>query len=267
MTRTKNRVANAFLSCLAIGSISAGVLALDHSLDGQHDILQGIGLAPSYGAKDFQEAPDTAADSPNLTVTGQAASPVAADSQGMPADTNTTINLDGISPGGGIGPAEHNWDVLAPLELSIPEVNLVIPIVESPLVEGSNDNEYEMVLPVSYQAGWLNTSAPLDATEGTTTIAGHVNWANGNWAPMSNLYNVKPGMIVRTTSADGTITKWRIDDEEPQTVKWEYFSTYYNVEAKTGPRKLILATCDGVTNSYGITVYDSNYVVTATAIP
>lgn len=266
MTTNKNRVANAVLSCLAIASISSGALVLDHGLDGQDDILQSIGLAPSYGAKDFQKSPVTATDSPNLTVTGQAASPVAADSQGMPTDPNTTINLDGISPGGGIGPAEHSWDVLAPLELSIPEANLVIPIVESPVVEGSNANEYEMVLPVSYQAGWLNTSAPLDATEGTTTIAGHVNWANGNFAPMSNLYNAQPGMIVRTTSVDGTITKWRIDDEEPQTVKWGEFSTRYDIEATTGPRKLILATCDGATNTYGITVYDSNYVVTATAI-
>ncbi|QRZ61810.1 class F sortase [Rothia sp. ZJ932] len=266
MTTNKNRVTNALISCLAIASIGTGTLALDHCLDGQHDILQSIALAPSYGTKDFYESPTTATDSPNLTVTGQAASPVAADSQGMPADATTTITLEGISPGGGIGPAEHNWDVLAPLELSIPEVNLVIPIVESPLVEGANTNEYEMVLPVSYQAGWLNTSAPLDATEGTTTIAGHVNWSNGNWAPMSNLYKVKPGMIVRTTSAEGTITKWRIDDEEPQTVKWEDFSTHYSIEATTGPRKLVLATCDGVTNSYGVTVYDSNYVVTATAI-
>lgn len=263
----KKRVANIFLSCVATAAVGVGVLTIDHAYDGQHDILQGIGLAPSYGAKNFQENPVVAADSPNLTVAGHAASPVVADSQGMPADADITINLEGISPGGGLGPAEHNWDVLAPLELSIPEANLVIPIVESPLVEGSNANEFEMVLPVSYQAGWLNTSAPLDAVEGTTTIAGHVNWRNGNWAPMSNLFNVKPGMIVRTTSADGSITKWRIDDEDPKTVKWEDFSTYYDIEATTGPRKLILATCYGATNSFGVTVYDSNFVVTATAIP
>lgn len=256
------------LSCAGMGG---GVLWMDNALDGQNDILQGIGLEDKYGSTDHLVQPTEAGtDSSNTKVDPSATaipSAIPADEHGLPAD-GSKVDTSGISPGGGLPMEGHDWDTMAPMELSIPEVNLVIPIVEKGVIPTGSGTSVSMDLPVSYQAGWLNTSASLNATKGTTFIAGHVNWLGGGLAPMSGIKLAKPGMIVRTSDAEGHIQKWVVDEHDPsisQPVKWADLTKNYDIENKNGERKLILTTCEDSTDD-GIVNYDSNYVVTASPL-
>lgn len=257
----------AVLSVIGLSCLST--LAIDNGLDGQNDILQSIGLEEKHGVDTMSTPSEAGKDTSNVTIAPSlsAASPIAANAQGLPAD-GSKVDTTGISPGGGLAPENHDWNTMAPMELSIPEVNLVIPIVEKGTIATSDPNVSAMDLPVSYQSGWLNTSAPLNAQKGTTFIAGHVNWVGGGYAPMSNIYNAKPGMIIRTSDAEGHIQKWKVDAHDPkiaQPVKWADLSKNYPITDTDGKRQLVLTTCDDSTDD-GVENYDSNYVVTASPI-
>lgn len=183
-----------------------------------------------------------------------------ADALGEPVTGMDGVDTSGISPGGGQGPEGYDWTTMRPGELMIPQARLVVPVVERGLVQGA-DGERSMDLPVSFQAARLRESAEVGARRGTTVVAGHVNWADGSWAPMSNLYAVRPGMLVHLTDRDGTRTSWRVTGttEVPQTE----LSRQVPLTDTTGTRRLELITCTAERDADGSVRFTKNLVVTA----
>lgn len=98
--------------------------------------------------------------------------------------------------------------------LRSPAVQLNMPIVPkgkklmSRRQEGNTVIEdYAIDVPVSFQCGWLNTSAPLTGSAGTSVLSGHVNYVNGNFAPMSAIKLLSAGDIVLTTDNTGAMSR------------------------------------------------------------
>ena len=183
-----------------------------------------------------------------------------ANAQALPVEGMEGVDLSEISPGGGEGPEGYDWTAMNPGELMIPKIKLIVPVVARGIIpDGSGGRT--MDLPVSFQAAWLRESAEITAENGTTVIAGHVNWSDGSWAPMSNLYNASPGMKVYLTSREGDLTVWRVTktDEFQQSELSEKIS----VIDTDGPRRLVLITCKSVTNPDGSLSFTKNWVVTA----
>lgn len=251
----------AMVGVFSVSVVVAAVVGVDQVMDGQADVLQGLGLEQApHGPTDFTTSPEAAPTPREVAVSGTAAAAVTANDDGLPEDGMDAVDLTGISPGGGRAPEGHDWEAMRPSELAIPQANLVIPVVTRNLVT-TDGATTEMDLPVSYQAGWLASSAAVGAEQGTTVIAGHVNWADGSWAPMSNLYNATPGMTVLVTGEDGSLTSWRVTQSD--TVPQTELSDLFALTDTTGPRQLILITCEASLNNQGDLLFDKNHVVTA----
>ncbi len=104
-------------------------------------------------------------------------------------------------------------------------------------------------------------SAPLSASTGEVTIAGHVNWAGMAPFAFARLAYLHPGDLVYTTDAAGAQAAWRV-----QTVVARPKSQPIDAAAfagKSGPRTLSLITCGGAYDS-GSASYEDNVYVTAT---
>lgn len=183
-----------------------------------------------------------------------------ADALGVPTSGLDGVDLSGISPGGGQGPEGYDWTTLRPGELMIPRVNLVLPVVERGIVrDGSRTRSME--LPVSFAAARLRESASITAHHGTTVVAGHVNWSDGSWAPMSNLYNTAPGMPVYLADRSGRLTTWRITATAD--IPQSQLSHRVSLTDTRGPRRLVLITCKAERGADGSVVFTRNWVVTA----
>ncbi|MDO5618499.1 class F sortase [Kocuria sp.] len=238
-------------------------MTIDYMADGQSNVLQSIGIEDRpLGPADMATSPGsaTAPAAEHITATGTPAPDYSANADGLPNNGMEGVDLSGISPGGGQGPPEHDWATMNRSELAVPQANLIIPVVPRDLVN-LDGNSLEMDLPVSFQAGWLTSSSPVSAQSGTTVVAGHVNWADGSWAPMSNLYNTTPGMTVLTSDDFGSVQEWTVTRSEgvPQTE----LSHLFTLTETSGPRQLILITCEATVDSQGNLVFDKNHVVTA----
>lgn len=251
---------------LAIFGISVaiiGILAIDYFTDGQSDVLQSIGIEePPLGPENLaspENAPEAVAGE-DVEVSGDSAHDYSADTEGQPVSGMDGVDLSTISPGGGLAPEEHDWSTMRPSEVAIPEANLVIPFVPRGLISLDSSTQ-EMDLPVSFQAGWLTSSSPLGTENGTTVMAGHVNWADGSWAPMSNLYNATPGMTVLTSDDGGTVQEWTVTHSN--SVPQNELSQLFSLTDTKGPRKLVLITCEASVDDHGNIVFDQNHVVTA----
>lgn len=268
---------------VAAGCLLAGVTGTAFIIDGadgsfdlgrQAESSVGIdlpGVEQKHGEEEFystsdEHRPEGAVEAPeNLastfsgdtltspTVTGETPENYVAGEDGLPTTGMDGVDLSGISRGGGLGPESPQWADMAPSSVSIPEANLAIPYVPKGVSGG------QMELPVSFQAGWLNTSAPPVSKAGTSVIAGHVNWSDGSWAPMSNLYNASPGMTVRTSDASGDVEVWKVTDV--RSVPQDRLSELFSLDDTEGERKLLLVTCKS--EDGGLT-YGDNLVVTAT---
>lgn len=187
-----------------------------------------------------------------------------ADSNSLPVGVSNSEELEklleGISKGGGQGSETINWSSIPTSTLRVPEVNLSIPIVSKGVIprnDGSNINDVE--IPVSFQCAWNSTTAPLNSLKGTSVLSGHVNYPNGDYAPMSNLYWAKEGMRVITCDSNSEIRYWRITNVgEP--ISQEDLSQKYNTKDLTGSKRLLMLTCH-YNNSTG--VFDQNLPVEA----
>lgn len=224
--------------------------------DPNADPSQDLALAAA-GPNTSMADPSMFADT---VAAGEAAPNYAADARGYPIDGMDSVDLSATSPGGGLGPQDRDWSTMAPYELSIPGANLAVGLVDKGVTQ-INASTQTMDLPVSFQAGVLSTTAPVSADRGTTVIAGHVNWSDGSWAPMSNLYLTRPGMAVTTSDGHGGIKHWKITGS--RYVDQHELSNTFSIDDPQGPRRLLMVTCkSSVVN--GQIVYDHNLVVTAT---
>lgn len=174
------------------------------------------------------------------------------------------IDLAGISAGGGAGHDSIVWETMPRNTLRSPAVQLNMPIVPkskkliSRRQEGNTIIEdYAIDVPVSFQCGWLNTSAPLTAAQGTSVLTGHVNYVNGNFAPMSAIKLLGAGDIVLTTDDAGVLSRWAVT--KTYTVNQSDFSRISNSTDLAGARRLILVTCELDSNG----TYSKNYAVEA----
>lgn len=257
------------VSLLCLGGASG--LVTDYVVhDGHSSVMQLLGLeAAPYGSTDTAPSPvapgDGAVDSiaPVASYGTPFTTNYQAGEDGLPVEGMDGVDLSHISRGGGFGPDQVDWNHIAPSSVSIPQASLLIPYVPKG-VTAVAANTVEMDLPVSFQAGWLNTSAPVAATAGTTVIAGHVNYVDGSWAPMSNLFNVEPGMRVTTSTATGALSSWAV--RETRDVDQAELSKLFQLNDTTGSRQLILITCQPTTNANGVLEFTHNHVVVATPL-
>lgn len=182
-----------------------------------------------------------------------------ADADGHPIEGMDGVDLSSISSGGGHGPANHDWSRIGPYALSMPGANLTVDLVDKGVTR-LDEHTTAMDLPVSFQAGVLSTAAPISANSGTSVVAGHVNWSDGSWAPMSNLYATAEGMKLATSDGHGHVKHWRVVSR--QFVDQKELSRTFHINDRSGPRKLLMVTCKAsVVN--GQVVYDRNLVVEA----
>ncbi|MDN5666833.1 MAG: class F sortase [Renibacterium salmoninarum] len=143
---------------------------------------------------------------------------------------------------------------LGPNQLAIPAIGLQIDLVPAPAING------QIQIPQSDLAGLYSQGPSLTAVEGTTLIAGHVNWADGRLAPMSAIVNAKPGDRIFVADAEGAIASYSVSSGKTyrkQSLPDAVFQTQ-------GPRTLALATCsEPITTANGETIYLSNTIITA----
>jgi sortase family protein len=100
------------------------------------------------------------------------------------------------------------------------------------------------VLPVPQQlnqAAWWG--ADLNAPQGATVFAGHVNWG-GRTGPFAGLWTTKIGQEVTVVDGSGAAVTYRVSqlfslqkDELPQRAA--------DLFAQTGPHRIVLVTCGG----------------------
>lgn len=150
---------------------------------------------------------------------------------------------------------------------SNPTSHLYIPsiFVSAPVVPQGVTSSNEMALPQDLrQVGLLDTTSALEATEGSTLIAGHVT-AGGYHGALYFLGRVQPGAAITTVDADGEPTEWvvtSVRNYRKTSLPAEIFET-------TGQRILTLVTCGGpiIQTPDGRWTHEDNIVVTAAPVP
>lgn len=121
-----------------------------------------------------------------------------------------------------------------------------------------------------HQVGMWNGGAQLSrpggqpVSQGTTLLAGHVDYFGQGAGALYNLYRAAPGAIIYAADAAGHVTRWRVTGLavvlKSQLPSWVFAGT-------SGPRKLVIVTCGGPVEyspQFGNTYRDN---VIATAVP
>ncbi|GAA0513132.1 sortase [Saccharopolyspora subtropica] len=111
------------------------------------------------------------------------------------------------------------------------------------------------------EATWWG--AGLDAPQGATVLAGHVNW-KGAVGPFAELWQSRPDQLVTVVDDNGR--EWRYRVSEVVTVhKDDLPARATELFGQGGPHRLVLVTCGGryVGGDLG---YDENRIVIATPV-
>lgn len=156
---------------------------------------------------------------------------------------------------GGDDGAVDGGSGLAANRLVIPALYVDAGVVAEGVREGS------MTLPDDLASvGHLKSTAAMNATSGTSLVAGHVTH-NGTPGALFLLGKVRPGASVITTDSQGSPTTWVVT-----TVK-SYRKTALPNEIfrKDGTRQLAVVTCGGrvIRTQDGRYTHEDNIVVTA----
>ena len=108
-----------------------------------------------------------------------------------------------------------------------------------------------------HTVGIWTGGAPLDATTGTTTLVGHVNYVGQGNGAFHDLAFVQVGSTVTTVDATGRATSWVVT-AITTTAKTDGVNPAA-LAGTPGPRRLVLVTCggqyDGNLQSYSDNVY------------
>lgn len=125
---------------------------------------------------------------------------------------------------------------------------------------GSGAKNGSMLLPESSKVAQYTEASPLTAKEGSTVIAGHVNFADGSPGALGTLHKIEKGAPVYATDANGKVHKYKVvalDVLKKEALPFTIFRT-------AGDRQLVVVTCGGgIETVNGIPVYASNLIVTA----
>lgn len=122
--------------------------------------------------------------------------------------------------------------------LSLDPINIDTPIVDATVINGVLTPPGD----VKEVGIWLD-GAPLEATTGTTLIAGHVNLARQGNGALFDLGTLTPGQEIHTTSTSGSTTTWLVTAvvSRPKADGIEEGV----LDGLEGPRKLAVVTCGG----------------------
>lgn len=168
-----------------------------------------------------------------------------------------------------LGPYVRTTPVPAEMEalrLQVPSIYVDAGIV-SESISASDRDQYGqsvMELPDSLgDVGWLNTTAALRSTEGTTLLAGHVT-VEGVHGAVYFLGLTEPGALVKTTDADGRMSRWVITE----VTNYAKTALPEDIFRPTGPRQLAIVTCGGevVQLPDGSWSHEENIVVRAVPV-
>lgn len=147
-----------------------------------------------------------------------------------------------------------------PFTLTLDRVDVSARIVEATVPDGVLTPPDD----VSTVGLWIDGAA-LDAEEGTTLIAGHVNLAGQGNGALFNLASMQPGDMVSTSDSEGRATSWRVTRvvDRPKADGIEESV----LDGPTGPRKLAIVTCGGdLRSKNGIGDYADNVYLYADKI-
>ncbi|MFC8041528.1 class F sortase [Paenarthrobacter sp. NPDC057355] len=150
----------------------------------------------------------------------------------------------------------HVEAVLGPNQVTAPAVGLHLT-----LVNGARGTQGTVELPDPNRAAVYQDSAPVDASAGATVIAGHVNFPDASWAPMSAIARLHAGDLINVTNSAGQEHRFSVTSLQlypQQNLPDELFTT-------TGDRVLHLVTCGGpIETVNGQPAFTHNIVITAT---
>ena len=152
---------------------------------------------------------------------------------------------------------------------------LIIPSVciDGAIVSTTRETTGALLIPGDvHDVGMWDDGAPLLSPaggaypQGTTLLAGHVNYVGQGDGALFNLYRVQPGAVVYATDAWGRTTLWRIVSAR-SVLKQDLPASVF--AGNQGARRLVIVTCGGdirYVPGSGWT-YDDNVVVTAVPAP
>ncbi|MDQ0028235.1 class F sortase [Arthrobacter bambusae] len=124
---------------------------------------------------------------------------------------------------------------LRPNTLSIPGIDLTVGLVD----QGRDDSGY-LVVPHATKAARYKGSAAVCAAEGSTLLAGHVNFPDGSPAPMASLVRATKGMPLYVSDKSGMTCRYKIVGLESLAKTSLPADTF----ATEGPPILRVVTCD-----------------------
>ncbi|MDK1358712.1 class F sortase [Arthrobacter sp. zg-Y1219] len=139
----------------------------------------------------------------------------------------------------------------------------------APVTESDIDTSGALILPTSEKTTRYTgaaAAAALGATEGSTVIAGHVNFADGSPGALAPLAKIAKGTPVYLTDTTGTRHEYKANTAQTLTKT----GLPQGLFAPVGPPQLVLITCGGpIDNTGSILEYTHNTVVTAapTTVP
>lgn len=238
---------------IGAGSLIYGGSELYSSMPPKSGSLGTSSDSVNVGSGNIQPA---TVDNLSVDTNGKLPTNYIADQNAMPEGWRDSANRDwmnGISLGGGVGNPTIDWSVMPISTLRVPEIQLSIPIVEKtaiPRNDGTGDTDVEV--PVSFQCGWNNKTAPLSGSSGVSVLSGHYNWANGDLAPMSNLYWSKVGMSVFTSDFNGNLIEWVIT-KVGNPINQSLLTQEYNTRDLNGEKRLLMLTCNYDNSTGGFT--------------
>lgn len=148
----------------------------------------------------------------------------------------------------------------------MPEDSVIIPAIgaRASLVTLGFSGDGTLDLPTAVdQASHWDGSAPIDASDGSILVAGHVDDAQQGAGALYDLHAVQPGDAVYLTK-NGVETRWKVVALQ-SVVKEQLPDRVFSGES--GPRELHLVTCGGpiVADANGYGTYLENVI--ATAVP
>lgn len=143
--------------------------------------------------------------------------------------------------------------------------------LDGPIVPTYQQPDGALAIPYDvHKIGMWNRGAQLSGPggkplgNGTTLLAGHINYIGQGTGTLYNLYEVRPGAIAFASDASGHLTRWQVT-RLAVVVKAELPSWVFAGPA--GPRRLVIVTCGGpiqYTPGYGYSYRDN---VIAVAVP
>jgi hypothetical protein len=145
---------------------------------------------------------------------------------------------------------------LEPSTVSIAAIDQTdVPVVDASVAD-------DQLVPPSdvHVSGIWTDGAALDATAGTTTIVGHVNYVGQGNGAFHDLASVTDGSSITTVDARGVQTAWTVTSIEVTDKSAGVDQAVF--DGPSGARKLVLVTCGGPYDA-NISSYDDNVYVWA----